>query len=341
MKLKTRISVLFSVITFLVLIISMLTMVLFGFLMVELKVIVLHKNITAITTLLLFMLASIIVGMIFYLIVCNMPLMPIDTLTEGMEKLTEGKYETRINLGESMSGKKVAETFNKLAEELDNTELLRSDFINNFSHEFKTPIVSILGLAKILKKCEIDQQKREEYLNAIEEEAERLAFMANSILLMTKVDNQNILTNVKEFNLSEQIRNSIVLKEKSWADKNLQLNIDFLEYNIKGNEELLLHVWNNLIDNAIKYSYTEEELKIEIEKTENKVVVKIINKGSKIPKEERERIFNKFYQVDKSHSSKGNGIGLSICKKIVELHKGNIYVEDNSEKTIFVVELPI
>jgi len=184
MKLKTRISVLFSVITFLVLIISMLTMVLFGFLMVELKVIVLHKNITAITTLLLFMLASIIVGMIFYLIVCNMPLMPIDTLTEGMEKLTEGKYETRINLGESMSGKKVAETFNKLAEELDNTELLRSDFINNFSHEFKTPIVSILGLAKILNKCEIDQQKREEYLNAIEEEAERLAFMANSILLM-------------------------------------------------------------------------------------------------------------------------------------------------------------
>ena len=340
MKLKTRITIFFCLITFIVLCISMLINGLFGYVMMKMDVIEINRNIPGIITLILFMFASVLISMIFYLLMCNLPLTPVESLVTGMEQLKEGKYDTRIQLGESASGKRLTETFNTLAEELAQTEMLRSDFVNNFSHEFKTPIVSILGFARVLNNCDIEEERKKEYLTAIEEEAERLALMANSVLLMTKVENQTILTDVKEYNVSEQIRNCILLKEKSWTDKNLSLNLDFLEYNIVGNEDLLTHLWNNLIDNAIKYSYNNQELKIDILEEDNNLIFKITNKGVKIPPEEKEKIFNKFYQVDKSHSSKGNGIGLSICKKVVSLHKGEIYLEDSIDKTVFVVKLP-
>ena len=190
MKARARISILFSLITFVVLLVSMLAFVIFGVILIKLGIVKVDRGLPEIFMLALFMLASILVGMFAHLILCKVPLSPIENLIEGMEQLTNGKFETRVDLGEGVVLNRLAETFNKLAEELSNTEMLRSDFINNFSHEFKTPIVSILGFAKILNKCELEPEKQKEYLQAIEEEAERLSVMTNSILTLTKIENQ-------------------------------------------------------------------------------------------------------------------------------------------------------
>jgi len=339
MKLKSRISILFGMITFIVLIFSMIMVGVFVAVMVNQGVIKVKSGLSGITMLGFSMLVSVLISMIMYLFMRNLPLNPIDTLVDGMTKLKEGNYETRINLGESEAGKNIADTFNTLASELGNTEMLREDFINNFSHEFKTPIVSILGFAKMLNKSEVSEDKKREYLKAIEEEAERLTNMATGVLNLTKIENQEILTEKKEYNLSEQIRDSVLMLEKKWTDKNLSLNLDFDEVLVFANEETLKQVWVNLIDNAIKFSEEYTEITISIDSAET-TRVRISNFGVEIPQEERDRIFNKFYQIDKSHSSSGNGIGLSIAKKIVELHQGTIYAQSQNGVTTFTVELP-
>ncbi len=339
MKIKSRISVLFGLITFIVLTFSMIIMGVFVAVMVKNGILKISKGFSGTVLLAIFMFASVLISMIVYLFMRNLPLNPIDTLVDGMTKLKDGKYDTRIYLGESEAGKNLADTFNTLAGELDNTEMLRSDFINNFSHEFKTPIVSILGFARMLNKSDINNEKKKDYLHAIEEEAERLTNMATGVLNLTKIENQEILTDKKEFNLSEQIRDSVLILEKKWMDKNLSLNLNFDEVQIVANEEILKQVWVNLIDNAIKFSEEYTELSIVIEKLE-KITVKVINYGVEIPSNEKEKIFNKFYQIDKSHSVSGNGIGLSIARKIVELHQGEIYCESKNGLTTFTVELP-
>lgn len=151
-----------------------------------------------------------------------------------------------------------------MAEELENTQMLRSDFINNFSHEFKTPIVSIAGFAKLLRRGNLTDAQKEEYLAIIEEESLRLAAMATNVMNLTKVENQTILTDLTTFNLSEQIRACVLLLEEKWSRKELDLDLEFPEYTIRANEELLKQVWINLLDNAIKYSPNYGEIGVRI-----------------------------------------------------------------------------
>ena len=264
-----------------------------------------------------------------------------------MNRLAGGDYSVRLYFGERKIGKMLADSFNKMAEELDNTELLRSDFVNNFSHEFKTPIVSIYGFAKMLRRGHPDEEQTREYLTIIEQESGRLAEMATNVLNMTKVENQNILTNVTEYNLSEQIRRSVLLLEKKWSRKELEIACDFNEHQIFANEEMMKQVWLNLLDNAIKFTPEKGKITIlireyqkENDRPQGSVVVAIKNNGPAIKEEDRERIFNKFYQSDTSHASAGTGIGLAVVKKIVELHEGKVWVESDDRETTFWVNIP-
>ncbi len=227
-----------------------------------------------------------------------------------------------------------------MAEELENTELLRSDFINNFSHEFKTPIVSIAGFAALLKRGNLTEEQQAEYAGVIEEESLRLAALATNVLNLTKVENQTILTDVTEYNLSEQVRSCVLLLERKWERKHIEMELAFDEYEICANEELLKLVWINLIDNAIKFSREYSAVHIRISATEERLTVEIKNTGNPIPAESMERIFHKFYQADESHASEGNGVGLAIVKKVVDLHQGNVCAESGSECTSFTVRLP-
>lgn len=287
-----------------------------------------------------FGLASIFIGTIVATIFSSIPLKPVNKIISGLNQLASGNYKTRINIGHVSIAEELSNSFNSLASELENTEMLRSDFVNNFSHEFKTPIVSICGFAKLLQKGTISKEQQKEYLSIIVDESTRLSDMATNILNLTKIENQMILTDITYFNLSEQVRNCILMLEKKWLEKGITLNVDFNEYNINANEELLKQVWINLIDNAVKFSPKDGEINIAIKEIEDVVTVLIKNNGPKLTKEELRRIFDKFYQGDTSHASEGTGIGLSIAKRIIQLHKGTISVTSSQEETIFSVELP-
>lgn len=301
-----------------------------------------QAELSSMALILLMMGMSLVLGTIITVVVIRFPLNPVNSLLDGMRKLSQGNYQARINmgfLGKHHVGFELVDSFNLLAAELESTEMLRSDFINNFSHEFKTPIVSIAGFAKLLKYGDLSEAQKAEYLDVIESESLRLSELATNVLNLTKVENQMILTEVSEYNLSEQLRTCVLMLENKWDRKHLELNLDFDEYSVCANRELLSHVWLNLIDNAIKFSPDKGCVEIELGEDGDGLWVSITNEGTKIAEEDKKKIFNKFYQADQSHASEGNGIGLAVVKKIVELHGGKIEVESKDGKTSFTVRL--
>ncbi|MBP5372877.1 MAG: HAMP domain-containing histidine kinase [Clostridia bacterium] len=285
----------------------------------------------------LFVVASVIIGSIANVIVSRVLFKPFYTLIDGMEKLAGGDYSVRINVGGSGTQKELSEKFNSLAVQLENTTILRSDFINNFSHEFKTPIVSMKGLLDLLKRSDLSPTKRKQYLSVIEEELDRLVTMSTNVLNLTKIENENILTNVSRYNLSEQIRTCILLLEKKWSQKEIVFGLEFDEIYIDANEDLLKEVWINLLDNAIKFSFSGGRVGVEINDGEEALTVSISNGGAKIANEDIDKIFNKFYRAAEG-GKEGNGIGLPIVKHIVELHGGKVFVT-SGDLTVFTVVL--
>lgn len=231
-------------------------------------------------------------------------------------------------------------SFNTMASELQQTEMLRSDFINNFSHEFKTPIVSIAGFAKLLKRGNLPEEKQAEYLDAIEEESLRLSQLATNVLNLTKVENHSILTDVKRYNLSEQLRTSALVLEGKWTKKHIKLLLPLEEYYICGNEELLKQVWLNLLDNAVKFSLDYGIVEIRVAEDGSDICTEISNYGDAILPEKIDKIFNKFYQADESHVVEGNDVGLAVVKKIVDLHSGHVSVKCQDGKIVFTVRIP-
>lgn len=284
-----------------------------------------------------FALISVLVATALSLLVGRGPVKWLNTLIEGLEALAAGEYQTRISIG---NYRDLENKFNLLAEELENTQLLRTDFINDFSHEFKTPLVSILGFARLLKRGNLPPEQSREYIEIIEEEALRLSAMATNVLDVNRFENQRILTDVTRFNLSEQLRTCMLLLEKKWSAKELEITAEFAEHQICANQDLLKQVWINLLDNAVKFSPPGGRVEMSIKAQGNSLLVTISNQGDPIPEKERERVFHKFYQCDRSHATQGNGLGLSIAKRVVELHRGHIWVDCPEGTVCFHVELP-
>ena len=286
---------------------------------------------------------SLIVGTGLAVLAGRIPLRPINYLIAQMNRLAAGDFQARVHFSRRMdlvpAFLQVEESFNKMAEELGDTEMLRQDFINNFSHEFKTPIVSIAGFAKLLQRADLDGDQRREYIDAIVEESRRLSDMATNVLKLTKVENQAILTGVSRYNLSEQLRSAVLLLEDQWTAKHLELDMEFPEVSITANEDMLREVWINLVQNAVKYSPDYGPVQVRVEDGESSVRVRVANSGEIAP-EHLGRIFQKFYQADRSHFSAGNGVGLAIVKRIVELHGGTVRAESAGGAVIFTVELP-
>ena len=289
-------------------------------------------------------LISLIIGGVSVFFSSRLPLKPVNEIINKMNRLAAGDFKTRLKFGNTMSAhpavKELTTSFNTMAEELENTEMLRNDFINAFSHEFKTPIVSITGLANLLESGDLTEEQRVQYARAIREESMRLSSMASNVLCLTKVENQTILTDVSSFNLSEQVRSAVLLLEEKWSSKKIDLQLDFDEYMIEANEEMLKQVWINLIDNAVKFVPRCGTVELEVLDEGESLCVKVSNTGNDIPPEKQEKIFAKFYQADESHATQGNGIGLAIVKRIVELHRGKVCVNSGNGITVFTVVLP-
>jgi len=289
-------------------------------------------------------LISLIIGGIITFSSSHIPLKPVNDLINKMNRLAAGDFKTRLKFGAVMSShsaaKELTESFNKMAEELENTEMLRNDFINSFSHEFKTPIVSIMGFANLIESGNLTSEQRTQYARAIREESMRLSTMANNVLNLNRVENQTILTDISSFNVSEQVRSAILLLEEKWTGKSVDLQIDFDEHFIEANEELLKQVWINLIDNAVKFVPCGGTVRLKITDDDDEISFDISNTGSEIPYDKQQKIFSKFYQADESRATQGNGIGLAIVKRIVELHNGDIDVKSGNGITSFTVRLP-
>lgn len=284
---------------------------------------------------------STIVGVALTAFLSRIPLKPIRQLISAMDQLANGDFSVRIHLDHTDELEQLSRSFNRMAEELGNTELLRSDFINNFSHEFKTPIVSLRGFAKILKNNTLTDEERHEYLDIIISESNRLAQLSANVLNLSKVENLSIVTENEAFDLAEQIRRTILLLEPKWSRKNLDLIIDLDDITFYGNSSLLDQVWINLIDNAVKFSLDHSKIKIQLKQEEGFIVFRAIDNGYGMNADTREHIFDRFYQGDPSHAMEGNGIGLTVVQKIVALCKGTITVESEiGVGSIFTVRLP-
>ena len=284
--------------------------------------------------------ASLILGSIFSLFAGRIVLKPMYRWIDGMGELARGNYETRMKTRFFAGYKTINTSFNALAQELQSSEILRSDFINNFSHEFKTPLVSIKGLVGLMKSKDLPKEKQLEYLDIIEDEVNRLSLLTTNVLSLSRLENQGILTGVARFNVSEQIRMSALMLERQWLEKELLLSMEFDEYFIMANEDMCKQVWINLLDNAIKFSPKMGNLTVEIEKDKRHLTVKIGNDGPPIGEKDKKRIFQKFYQVDQTHAKSGNGIGLSIVKRIADLHRWEVGVTRQGEQNVFFVSIP-
>ncbi len=284
--------------------------------------------------------ASITLGSFMTAVSIQLPMLPVKKLIRGMTRLANGHFEERMEFREMSAMQEVGNAFNALASELENTEMLRSDFVNNFSHEFKTPIVSIRGFARILQRSDLTDAQRQEYVGIIVDESTRLANMATNVLNLTKIEKQTILAGKQEFNLSEQLRRCILLLEKKWDSKQLSMIADFPEYLLSGDEELLKEVWVNLLDNAIKFSPEGAQVEVRAQRRDEWLEVAVVNHGPQIPLEQMKRLYDKFWQGDPSRAAEGTGIGLSIVKKVVDLHNGRIDVQSSAQETSFTVLLP-
>ena len=280
------------------------------------------------------------IGCLLSAIFVNIPIKMLKKATDAFDSISNGDYSARLDFKSPEILKLTSDKFNHMATQLESTEMMSNDFISNFSHEFKTPIASINGFAKLLKDENISKEDHDEYLDIIIQESERLSNLSNSILTLSNLEQQAIISNKKTINVSEQIRNVIGTLYHKWADRNISVIFDEDEFYTNGNREMLRQVWINLIDNAIKFSPEGGTIEIHIRKNNDNLCISVSNQGKPIKPEAKKRIFDKFYQADESHATNGNGLGLATVKQIISLHNGEVYLKKSDEiSTVFEVLL--
>ena len=284
---------------------------------------------------------SILLGTALATFFSRKALRPIRKVIAATHLIAEGDFTAHVDIKGIYELVELSDSFNKMTNQLSSIETLRSDFINNFSHEFKTPIVSVRGFAKLLKSGNLTEDEKQEYLDIIITESERLAQLSTNVLNLSKYENIEIITDKAPFRLDEQIRRAVVMMEPKWSAKDININIDVEEIIFDGNEDLTQQIWLNLLDNSIKHSNDGGVIQIRLSKPNGYVKFTIKDNGEGIDEQTKERIFDKFYQGDTSHAKTGNGLGLAIVKRITELHGGTVEVQSEVEKgSVFSISLP-
>ena len=256
-------------------------------------------------------------------------LVPITALREGMRKVADGDFNVRLETkSSSREIQEVSAGFNMMVQELQSTEIMQTDFVSNVSHEFKTPINAIEGYTMLLQGSDNLDEEENGYIEKILFNTRRLSSLVSNILLLSKIENQSILTNRRQYGLSEQVREAILALEPAWESKDIDFDVDLGALDYYGNENLLYHVWTNLIGNAIKFSPQGGLVKIRLERRDGKLIFYVEDCGPGISEDGTAHIFDKFYQEDTSHRGEGNGLGLPLVKRILNISDGEIGVEN-------------
>jgi len=257
---------------------------------------------------------------------------PVKKIREMTRRIVSGDFSARIEPLNEMMGydgyNRIIENINAMAEELSGVEMLRTDFIANVSHELKTPLAAIQNYATMLQSPDLDEETRVEYAKSITETTRRLASLITNILKLNRLENQQIFPEKKEYYLGEQICECLLNFESEWEKKSLEIETDIdEEIRITSDSELLTSVWNNLFSNAVKFTNNGGKICVSLRRENGFAVVSVTDTGCGISPETGKHIFEKFYQGDTSHSAQGNGLGLALVKRIIDITGGEISVE--------------
>lgn len=286
---------------------------------------------------------SLISGTLITAFLGRLLLSPLAKISGAFSEVAKGNFNVRLDESSKIDEiYTTSHSFNVMVQELGTIETLRSDFITNVSHEFKTPLTAIEGFATLLQEPDISEEKRREYTDRIIFNTSRLTTLTGNILLLSKLESQNIPTAVQEYSLDEQLRQTLLLLENKWNDKKIELDIELDEVNILSCESLLLHVWLNLFSNAIKFSPEGGSVTITLTKDDKTAKVTVKDNGPGMDETTISHIFEKFYQGDSSHRSEGNGLGLALVHRILDLCRGSVNViSAPGQGSEFIVSLPL
>lgn len=270
---------------------------------------------------------------------------PVKRITDAAEKIVQGDFSVRVkpqsSLGADETFNRIIDCFNKMAEELGGVETLRTDFIANVSHDMKTPLAVMQNYGTLLQAPDLSEEKRLEYAKGITDSSRRMADMMTNILKLNRLENQQIYPDAAEFDLGEQLCECLLAYENVWEHAGIEIDTDIAEdVCVKADAELLSHVWNNLFSNAFKFTPAGGTVSVSLTATEQHAIVKVRDTGCGMTPEVGAHIFEKFYQGDTSHSVQGNGLGLALVKRVVDILHGEIGVESALGKgTTFTVKI--
>lgn len=267
---------------------------------------------------------------------------PMSEIALAARKVAEGDFTVRVRPQRKDDKKDELEVlindFNKMVEELATIEMLKGDFITNVSHEIKTPLAIIQSYASAMQNDELPEEKRKEYVVTILEASKKLSSLVTNVLRLNNIEKQEIIQK-KSYSLDEQLRCCILAMEEKLEEKELQLDIDLDEVIVTTDEALMEIVWNNMLTNAIKFTEPGGKISVMLKKNNNKIIVTVSDTGCGMSKEICKHVFERFYQGDTSRAVEGNGLGLSLVKRVIDLIDGEIKVESECGKgtTFFVV----
>jgi signal transduction histidine kinase len=272
-----------------------------------------------------FFLCAVCVAAGLSVLINSLFLKPIEKLSESMKKVSGGDFSIRLK--EKSRIKEIGElnhSFNAMTEDLGATEVLQSDFVSNVSHEIKTPLNAIEGYATLLQDPDCTDAERKRYTEKILFNTKRLSELVGNVLILSKIESGSVEINEESYRLDEQIRHSIMLLESKWVEKDIEFDIELDEVIFTGDRVLLLHVWNNIISNAVKFSPCGGLVTIRLASDASGIVFSVEDCGPGIGETAKKHIFEKFYQEDSSHKQEGNGLGLALVKRIIDMVGGEI-----------------
>ena len=271
--------------------------------------------------------------------------LPVKRITEAAERIMQGDFTVRIkplkgNLGTD-GFNQIIDTINKMAQELSGTETLRTDFIANVSHEMKTPLAVMQNYGTLLQQPGMEEETRIEYAKAVSDSARRLASMMTNILKLNRLENQQIFPKAEEYDLSEQLCQCLLQFENVWERADIEIDTAIADgVTVKADAELLSLVWNNLFSNAFKFTSSGGKVSVSLSATEHHAIIRVSDTGCGMTPEVGAHIFEKFYQGDTSRATQGNGLGLALVKRVIDILHGEIAVESVVGKgTTFTVRI--
>lgn len=282
-------------------------------------------------------------GSIVFLIVADIIVKPISRLTKVTDELAKGNYKVRVNYEGKDEISSLYASFNQMAVRLAKQETIRQQFISDVSHEFQTPLTAISGFATILKNENLTDEQRQKYADIILFNSNRLSHLSKNMLQLTLLDGEDTSLDKNEFPLIEQLNRVIEMEDNAALSKDIE--IEFIhpkkEFIIEADESRMEQVWINLLSNAIKYTNEHGVVTVEVRRTPTELQVRFEDTGVGMSQDAISHIFERFYRQDKSRTIEGNGLGLSIVKRIIDLHHYKIDVESQEDVgSVFTVYIP-